>query len=518
MVLSFVYLLLAKILYDRKRENLRLLVESFLALGMVFATLAIPMALDGRWTSASWALEGAAILWMGVRQQKLLPRVAGIALQFAAGFALLLDFHFSYAAWPVVNSVFVGGLILAMSGLFSAWYLQHHKSSVKAFEYMLSYVLFAWGLMWWLLTALREIDRFVPYTYVSLAWLLFFTFTAALFSILQRRLLWSVAKFPALALLPVMLLLTLQQWLQPWHQLGHPFAEFAGIGWLAAFVTAYWLVRRYEQELAIEFAHYYQAGLLWLLTFILSWELAWIIDYLVQGQGVWPLIAWALVPGLMLGGLSVFGKKIRWPVAQYLPVYLGMIAIPVAIYLWLWTLFSNFSSDGNPYPLQYLPLLNPLDMVQIFVFMVLLFWLQSVRSQQLKLFENVSLNGLYAAMGVAVFVWLNAVLLRTMHYWADVAYTWYAMTNSLLVQASVSIFWSLLALLLMRVATHRQWRTLWITGGVLMAAVVIKLFTVDISGGDTLTRIVSFIGVAVLMLIMGYVAPIPSAKKETLHD
>ena len=52
---SFMSTLLARWLYARRRDMLRMLVESFLALGVVFATLAIPLALDGRWTAAAWA-------------------------------------------------------------------------------------------------------------------------------------------------------------------------------------------------------------------------------------------------------------------------------------------------------------------------------------------------------------------------------------------------------------------------------------------------------------------------------
>src|SRR6185436_8543586 len=71
LTVSALYVLLAKALYSPQRENIRLLVEAFIALGVVFATLAIPLALDGRWTSATWALEGAAILWIGLRQSRL---------------------------------------------------------------------------------------------------------------------------------------------------------------------------------------------------------------------------------------------------------------------------------------------------------------------------------------------------------------------------------------------------------------------------------------------------------------
>ncbi|HTL25525.1 MAG TPA: DUF2339 domain-containing protein, partial [Burkholderiales bacterium] len=77
------YCVLAWQLWRRQRETLQLLVECFLALGVAFATLAIPLAFDGRWTAASWALEGAAALWVGTRQNRRLPRWLGIALQFA---------------------------------------------------------------------------------------------------------------------------------------------------------------------------------------------------------------------------------------------------------------------------------------------------------------------------------------------------------------------------------------------------------------------------------------------------
>jgi uncharacterized membrane protein len=91
LALSGFYLLLARSLFSRVSANLRLLVEAFLALGVVFGTLAIPLALDGRWTAAAWALEGAGIVWVGVRQDKILARALGVFLQFAAGVAFLID-------------------------------------------------------------------------------------------------------------------------------------------------------------------------------------------------------------------------------------------------------------------------------------------------------------------------------------------------------------------------------------------------------------------------------------------
>ena len=50
-------------------------------------------------------------------------------------------------------------------------------------------------------------------------------------------------------------------------------------------------------------------------------------------------------------------------------------------------------------------------------------------------------------------------------------------------------------------------------GAVLMAVVVAKLFLVDLSGAGTVERIVSFIGVGVLMLVIGYLSPVPPKEE-----
>ena len=51
----------------------------------------------------------------------------------------------------------------------------------------------------------------------------------------------------------------------------------------------------------------------------------------------------------------------------------------------------------------------------------------------------------------------------------------------------------------------------WMAGAVLLGIVVLKLFVVDLSNVGTLARIVSFLVVGVLMLVIGYVSPLPPA-------
>ena len=51
-------------------------------------------------------------------------------------------------------------------------------------------------------------------------------------------------------------------------------------------------------------------------------------------------------------------------------------------------------------------------------------------------------------------------------------------------------------------------------GAALIAVVVAKLFFVELGNRGGLERIISFIGVGVLLLVVGYFAPLPPRKAE----
>jgi uncharacterized membrane protein len=52
-----------------------------------------------------------------------------------------------------------------------------------------------------------------------------------------------------------------------------------------------------------------------------------------------------------------------------------------------------------------------------------------------------------------------------------------------------------------------------VAGAALLAVVVVKLFFVDLSQVGGVERIVSFMGVGVLLLVIGYVAPVPPRQE-----
>ena len=108
--------------------------------------------------------------------------------------------------------------------------------------------------------------------------------------------------------------------------------------------------------------------------------------------------------------------------------------------------------------------------------------------------------------------------MRAAHHWGGVAFELDALLESMLVQAGLSIVWTLMALGLMIGGHLRHRREVWLIGAALIGVVVAKLFFVELSNRGGLARIVSFIGVGVLLLVVGYFAPLPPKRAEPVPE
>lgn len=500
------YLILASILYSRRRETLRLLVESFFALALIFGTLALPLALDARWTSAAWAVEGAAVLWAGIRQQRLLARIFGLLLQLAAALAFIAQAPHGWSGTiPVLNSSGMGILMIALAALFSALHLQRATGRIRPEESQFSPLIFAWGCLWWLALGVTEIDRHVQDPWLPAAGLLFIAGSGLAFSLLSRRLVWPIANWPALMLLPLFVLIA-------FSTSHHPFAGGGWLAWPLALAAHYWLLRRHESD---EFGPLARGWLSWVHTgsFLLaallgSWELHWWPANSGMAESAWTAAAAMLVPALLLAWVSRPGAA-HWPLEPYRREYLlrGGRVLAIVLVAWMW--FANFSHDGSSAPLPYLPFLNALDLGHVLGGIAIAMWLLRLRNAGVGAALPGRRNLVHGVAGATVFVWLNAILLRTIHHWAGVEYNLDAMWDSLLAQAALSLFWTLLAFALMLYARQRRQRVPWMAGATLMGVVVAKLFLIDLSQLSGIERIVSFLGVGVLMLLMGYFVPLP---------
>ncbi len=196
----------------------------------------------------------------------------------------------------------------------------------------------------------------------------------------------------------------------------------------------------------------------------------------------------------------------RWPLAEQAKAYQRHGAGILAALLWLWLLSGSFSSAGDAPPLPFIPLLNPLELSQLAVLLLLVWWLLRHR-----LLPEPAL----AAFGAGTaFLWLNAALARAVHHLAGISFDMDAMLSSRLYQTALAILWALLSLALMTAAGRRQSRALWFTGCILIGATVLKLFLIDLANSGAVERIVSFLSVGILVIVISYFSPLPPKKEE----
>lgn len=510
LVLAAFYVLLARRL--RARPELQLAFEGCLAVAAVFLTLVIPFALDARSTAGAWALEGAGLVWLGLRQRRVLARAFGYALIGLAGLTLLHAHERYGTPTQVLNALFFNGLLIAAGAWIAAHALQRAQAAPRddaaplGGEAIAQPVLIGWGLLWLLAAAAVQIDAFVPLRQAWAAWLATFSAVTLLVALLSVRLRWPQIALPAIAHAPLHALGV--AWVALF--LARPFQDGGWWAWpLAALAHAVALRRLVAQWPGAAQHAVHAIGALVVAALGALQGRAITADW-GDAASAWPWLGWLVVPALMLIALPQAGVARRWPVRALPAAYQGSAGAVLAIGLLLWTLLANVASNGSAQPLPHVPLLNPLDLGVAVALVAVWRWL---RSDAARAWLGARGGVLHALLVFAAFVWLNAMLIRGFHHYGGVPYRVDAWLHSLAVQTGIALLWTAIALAVMWVSARRALRTPWLAGAVLLGAVVLKLLLVDQSGTGTITRIVSFIGVGVLMLVIGYVAPLPARRE-----
>lgn len=502
------YLLLGWTLFLTRRETFRLLSEAFAALGVIFASLAIPLAFDTRTTAAMWAVEGAGLLWLGVRQQRKLPRLFGTLLQAGAGVGYLVGLDSMRSTQPILNTACLGAAMLAVSGVFSGYSLFRNEARRASYEAGLAVGFTFWGIMWWFFGGGNEIVRYFPNFELG-SLLVYASIAAAVLTWLGIGKQWPLPRWIALFLPAV----AGAYGFVHAQLLAHPFAQWGAVGWLAIFVTHFTLLRIAEPQrhVALEWLH---GGACWALALLFAWELNWQVAE--RTTGVWASLAWGVVPALLLAWLGRRELRPAWPVAQHAVGYRLYGATPLAVALSIWIVVINASSTGDPAWLPYIPLLNPLDVGVALSIAALAMWWSALDPAQRIALWPLDFRALIAIAAGIVFLWLNAALIRTLHHIWGAPITLDGIVHSTFVQSALSIFWGVLGFAAMMAAAKQRWRYVWMVGVGLMGVVVVKLFLVDLSSIGTVARIASFLSVGLLLLITGYFAPLPP-KRDALQ-
>ena len=80
LALAAVHLAAERMLPEKPGAGLRLARILYAGLALTFVTLAIPIRLDGRWITLAWAVQGAVLIWSGLRARFAALRWAGLVL------------------------------------------------------------------------------------------------------------------------------------------------------------------------------------------------------------------------------------------------------------------------------------------------------------------------------------------------------------------------------------------------------------------------------------------------------
>ena len=539
-VMSGIYLLLGRWLWRRAGERLRLLTEGLLALGAVFLGLVAPLALDARWTAAAWAVQGAGMVWVALRQRRAWALHFGLALQPLAALSFWSSPLPDAGQRFVANASFTGFVVMAASALACARWLQRacrvptadpQEAASPGFRpallQWLHWAAIGLALLHLLSGAYLELARApwaVPHREQS--WILWAVVLALALELAHRRLAWPELAVPARPLLGLAALLSLAGaadavrgdagWLRLWP------AGLAEV--VVLLLAAVWLLRRLDAPTASADAarghHAAEAlGMAWYAMAqgalaVLALAVQFVGDHRDWAAGgvivVPTLIAWLVLSGL---------DHRRWPMDRHGALWLAGLAWPWMAMLVAWSAAVNLFGDGSMRPLPYLPLVNPVDLGHGLMLLYALKLRRSMRNWPEPLLApqlQLARPWLAPATAAVAFWWLTSALVRSLHHWAGTPMWGAGTLDSGLVQTGLSILWTLLALATMFLATRRAGgehaRTVWLAGGVLLAVVVAKLMLVDLSQTSALQRIVSFVGVGLLMLVVGYVAPIPPQR------
>ena len=222
--------------------------------------------------------------------------------------------------------------------------------------------------------------------------------------------------------------------------------------------------------------------------------------------GVWGQIGWLALP-LALWLLLYLGRE-----RAALRPYAAACSLLCGGYALMWLVANNALEPRTVQPFTYLPLLNPMDLAGLLVGAL---WLRCVDLWQEE-FELES-EGLRLHLAGSVLLGLTLVsgaVLRLWYFYMGVGWTLHGIMASFSLQAALSIVWATTAIGLM-VSGHRLRRRIrWMAGAGLMGVVVLKLFTVELGGSGGIARIVSFIGVGLLLLLVGWFAPVPPREGE----
>ncbi|MCL2066056.1 MAG: DUF2339 domain-containing protein [Treponema sp.] len=554
-IFSAFYLGLAVFIWKRRGGAMRLFSESYLGLAVMMANLAVPLELAPGITSAVWAAEGVLFFFLGLRLKNPKVTVTALLLHIAAAIAFAVEClgektlawneTFVYSGF-LRSPAFTGALVVALAGaalLIITQKFRERNIEVKTgffsengiYHRAFLICLALWFYAWWYGGWFAEFYRTFPYsrqefTHTYMEFFFLFCTITALAAFLSsmplrcRPLLFALA--PAVVL-----------------------AFALAITGIFRGALGYYGGR---QSL---FAHNFFHGLyLWgWIAFFAVYTLVAVLSKKHLHEGVRATLVFILV----LIAAAVFGSSLRaltihfdlapsWrSLAGLLPVFASMITITTvyrkinidsygkissrilffvlplifSLILGLWFLATIFR-PGNPAPLPlYIPLINPLDLLEAFSITLFIFWqasLMKISADSPLQIKSLGRGALFVISDIALFLFISALLARAVHFYRNIPYD--TLFGSDGFQLGLFIIWALYGIAHIAAGTKFARRKIWIAGAILTICDIVKLLLLDLKDAGTVIRIISFFAAGIVLLFIGWVSPLPPAAGKSAME
>ncbi len=387
---------------------------------------------------------------------------------------LLLDFNQWFASWTLATTTMIA--LAALVSLAIYWTINRYRSWIEIRQ--LSHGL---SIVFYLMLVLQLPQKF------------------------EFHLIWQGADWLLLTGLIIGWLIIGQLWLKTWYDHSE-LSRYDGASWLGASIL-----------IIAAAAHYGLADSAGVMA-VLS-------PAILILAGLWCCHRYAYYPKKNTRTNKAFKQSpLYWFDWQQALLSCAAIFAPIALG---WVIITNWSYDGVIWGLSYFPLLNLYDITSLLTLLVgfsLYYMSQHRRDESLiessaapqtkRIFTT---DNLLVILGLISFWLISSMLVRTLHAFIGTP-LWNSAQGgawqSEQVQTGLTILWTLLALVATIVASRYWQRTLWFMGIGLLGFIVLKLVLVDLSQTEAIWRVISFLGAGSLILLIGYLAPLPPARDE----
>lgn len=488
-----------------------------LAIGLSFITLSIALAFSLEWTSLIWLFEGTALTWVMLNQkQSQFARFGALInmLAFVTSFYSVVITHFTLTQYILFNG------FVSISLLLNACLWHHYlDQNESAKENRLTFILMA-CVVWvfWILSSINRLS--ITSDERSTLICLCFTVAVWLWYFIGKKIKWDGLCYAFLSLWPVLFLsLTVYAGTRTNDfLLLHLLCDLV---WICAFISGFTylnIAKKIFIRSSQGFYLFLHISLFWITLYWIFDQAKYLLNLLQAGFSTIEFSVLLSISSMTVLIINTLLKKKLMGDPKTIKAYVCYGLIPIVLHIYL-SLISGLFKYGQIDHWPYIPLINPLEISAIFAILMLGVWFNLCANYKTYRDSNnikqpIS-NFAFWVMIVFSFLWANSMILRCLSQWLNVQWTLGHLWNSKIIQATLSLIWAFAGVLLISIGHRFAQRKTWFTGMIIQLAVVIKLFLVDSMELEGLLRAAAFIIIALLMLFIGYLAPLPPKTHKT---